>query len=193
MPSPRCRVCGGAIDGILDTCGECLAMPARPWDHAVSVYHYEGLIRELIHRFKYNRGTWLAPAFAASMAEHCRLHGGSVADCVTAVPLHWLRYLHRGYNQAELMARLVAAALGLEYRPLLVRARRTRQQALLDSASRNQNMAGVFRAKGRKNIIGSRILLVDDVMTTGSTLTAAAAELKTAGAANVEILTLARG
>ena len=168
-------------------------MAPRPWNHAISVYQYEGLIRELIHRFKYNRGSWLAPGFAASMAESCRLYGDSVADCVTAVPLHWLRYLTRGYNQAELLARLVAAALGLEYRPLLVRARRTRQQALLDSKSRNQNMHGVFRAKRMKNVVGSRILLVDDVITTGSTLTAAAAALKAAGAANVEILTLARG
>ena len=193
LPAPRCRSCGGTVDGLLDVCGDCLAGPARPWNRAVTVFDYGGYVRELIHRFKYHGGVYLAPFFAGEMAAAWQQYAaGEAIEAVVPVPLHWRRRLSRGYNQAELLAGGVGAAVGAPVRELLRRTRATRQQARLDGEARRGNVRGVFAVR-RLSGLPKSVALVDDVMTTGATLEAAARQLKAAGVARVNVLTLARG
>ena len=113
-------------------------------------------------------------------------------DAVAAVPLHWRRRFTRGFNQAELLAAQVARRRGIPALRALRRLRFTRAQTGLTNAGRRKNVAGAFRARGRAPLEGLRILLVDDVMTTGATGSACATALKRAGAKSVTLLTVAR-
>lgn len=193
FPIPRCRACGGSVDGVLDVCGECAANHCRAWDHAVSVYPYGGYLRHLIHRFKYRGAIALAPGFAQAMADNLQKHGVIQPDAITAVPMHWWRQLQRGYNQAELLARLIGSITGIPMIKGLRRTRNRRRQATLDLKTRQRNVRQIFSHNGKTNLKGYHIVLVDDVLTTGATLDAATLTLKRAGAEVVEVLTLARG
>ena len=193
FPIPRCKACGGPVDGLLDVCGECAANPCREWDHAVSVYPYGGFLRHLIHRFKYRGAIALAPGFARAMADNLQEHGVIQPDAVTAVPMHWWRQLQRGYNQAELLARLIASITGIPLIKGLRRTKNSQRQATLDLKTRQRNVQQVFSHDGKTNLKGYHIVLVDDVLTTGATLDAATLTLRKAGAEVVEVLTLARG
>ncbi|MBV9085037.1 MAG: ComF family protein [Acidobacteriaceae bacterium] len=113
-------------------------------------------------------------------------------DAVIAMPMHWRKRWQRGFNQAELLARPVAKRYGLKLSSNLRRKRYTKSQAGLSEAERRENLKDSFVVKHAGRVAGKRILLVDDVFTTGSTLRAAAAALKTAGVAHVSALTLAR-
>jgi ComF family protein len=122
-------------------------------------------------------GRALAARFADLRCEH---------DAVVAVPLHWLRRWRRGYNQAELIARGFATGLGLPLLPALRRRRATRRQTSLEREARLAALRGAFVARRRRSPpVGLRLLLVDDVFTTGATLAAAAEALILAGAGQV--------
>jgi ComF family protein len=108
------------------------------------------------------------------------------------VPLHWRRRLQRGFNQSALLAGAVARRYGIPVRSALRRTRATPTQAGLTHAGRRSNVAGAFRVARPETVAGRRVLLVDDVMTTGATASACAAALKRAGARYVALLTLAR-
>lgn len=194
LPTPRCRRCGGALDGVLDACPQCLQANADPpWTVAVSALVFEGFARVLVHRFKYRRHTFLAPVFVGYMVRAWEEHGGLAIDAVVPVPLHWTRQVHRGYNQSELLAGGIAATLHRPLRRVLKRSRRTPQQARLDIEHRTDNVAGAFRIARKAAVKDQRILLIDDVHTTGATLREAARELLHGGAADVGVLTAAKG
>lgn len=118
------------------------------------------------------------------------LPAGETFDAVIPVPLHWRRQWSRGFNQSELLARQVARRRGIPVLRALRRARATQSQTGLSNTRRRKNVTGAFRVRGSFN--GARVLLVDDVMTTGATGSACAAALKAAGAGSVTLLTLAR-
>jgi len=114
-------------------------------------------------------------------------------DAVTAVPLHWRREWQRGFNQSELLARAIAKRRGIPVVRPLRRARATQTQAGLSNTERRRNVAAAFVCRrGAQQLNGQRVLLIDDVMTTGSTAAACANALKQAGAAKVVLLTVAR-
>jgi len=117
---------------------------------------------------------------------------GEGFDCVCAVPLHRVRKRERGYNQSELLARKLASELGLPFVQPIYRRVYTRSQTNLSRQARLQNLAGAFALRKRSDIAGKRVILVDDVFTTGSTVNEAAQTLKDAGAAKVAVLTAAR-
>ena len=113
-------------------------------------------------------------------------------DLVVPVPLHWRKQWRRGFNQSELLARHLAKRRGIPAVNALRRKRHTAVQAGLALAGRRRNVAGAFEVRGDMNLSGKRILLVDDVMTTGATAAACASKLKQAGAQSVSLITLAR-
>jgi len=113
-------------------------------------------------------------------------------DAVVPIPLHWMRRFQRGFNQAALLARQIARRRSIPVLRAIRRVRATRTQTGLTNAKRRQNVAGAFRARPKCSVQGLRILLVDDVMTTGATGSACAAALKRAGAKSVTLLTVAR-
>ena len=113
-------------------------------------------------------------------------------DFVMAMPMHWRKQWQRGFNQAELLSRPVARRFGLTVATNLRRTRYTNSQAGLSERERRDNLKDSFFVKNARQVAGQRILLVDDVYTTGATLRAAAKSLKDAGAVHVSALTLAR-
>ena len=152
---------------------------------------FEGPIRLAIHALKYNQNLALGDAFAPYLAEYVRELGWQV-DLVVPVPLGRQRLKERGYNQVGLLAKPLASRMGWQFsNQVLVRARETRSQVGLSPVERKENISGAFRADPAR-AAGKSILLMDDVVTTGSTLEACSEALVKAGAKTVYALTLAK-
>ena len=197
FPSTRTLVPAGAntaaVSGREPRCPRCAENPPLV-DAARAVGPYEGTLRDLVHRLKYDGRRSIAPRLAALLRERC----GAVlagADAVVPVPLHRRREWSRGFNQADAIAR----DLGLPvWRPLR-RTRHTPSQSTLAAPERHRNVHGAFgMRRGPWNnwttrcVSGARVVLVDDVRTTGATLDACADVLKAAGALEVRAVTVAR-
>jgi ComF family protein len=163
---------------------------SRGFDAAYSYGSYEGSLRDLVHLFKYGRVRSLRKPLGRMLS--LALPREEQVDLVVPVPMHWFRKWKRGFNQAELLARVVARRTGVPVARSLKRGRSTLSQAGLTLSQRRDNLTGVFRVSARNRIEGRRVLLVDDVFTTGATASACAAALKRAGARSVVLLTLAR-
>ena len=171
-------------------CGPCRRRPPA-YAALLAPWSYEPPLDAVVRALKYRRLPWLGERLALPLADAVahRVH----ADLVVAVPLHWRRRLARGYNQAEAVARPLARRLGLPWAAALARERATPAQAGLDRAQRRTNVRGAFRvARGAGPVAGLRILLVDDVATTGATLHEAARCLRAAGATSVTAVAVAR-
>ncbi len=191
---PFCPGCGGHLSGFLDMCPDCMnAVAERPWKNAFALFGMDGLGRELVHKFKYQNTPELARTLgritAMRLGDRIR---AEAYDCITPTPLHWFRCFLRGYNQAELFAEAAGKELGLPCFSLLRRKKWTSQQAKLNKKQRISNLKGAFAIKNSQKTKNRAILLVDDVMTTGSTLASAAQVLLDNGAERVGVLVLAR-
>jgi len=197
LTPPLCRACGfplpaAAVDEPL--CGACAREPL-PLTRVRSALRYEGVARRMILRFKHGERTEGVAAFAEWMAEAGR-ELLAETDLILPVPIHWRRLLGRGFNQSALLARALARRT---HRPaavdLLRKVRPTASQQGLSATARRENVtAAVFEVAARHAPVvrDARVLLIDDVLTTGTTLAACARVLERAGAARVEALTLAR-
>jgi len=193
LPGPCCQHCHTRLsaEGI---CNQCQYRPlSMSGLRAVSAYH--GPLRACIHALKYGGNRRLAEPLGALLAR-AYLAYGLRADIIIPVPLHNERERERGYNQSYLLAQVCAAQLGLPLNSTVVsRIRPTQAQVHLTVRERQQNVAGAFRctpASATEALHGRRILLIDDVCTTGATLEACAAPLFAAGAASIWGLVLAR-
>ena len=193
---PYCEVLGTPFShdlgpGILSA--DAIANPP-PFERLRSVALYDDLARNLVHSLKYRDRTDLAPMMAGWML---RAGDGAVeaADVIVPVPLHRLRLIWRKFNQAAELSRALAALSGT---PVLIdavrRTKRTRRQIGLSPRARAENVRSAFAVtpEGREALFGRRVVLVDDVYTTGATVAAVARTLKRAGAADVTVLTFAR-
>ncbi len=160
------------------------------FDAAYSFGSYDGALRKLIHLFKYGKVESLARPLSRFLIRAMPLE--LRFDLLIAMPMHWRKQWERGFNQADLLTRPLARHYGLNVSTSLRRRRYTRSQAGLTEAERRQNLKDSFRVREAGQIAGKRVLLVDDVFTTGATLRAAAGTLKAAGATQVSALTLAR-
>jgi len=174
-------------------CALCRA-GARGFDAAYCFGFYEGALRDLIHLDKYSGMKPLAKPLGEYLSRALPLDEGF--DAVVPMPLHWRRRFERGFNQATLIAAQVARRRNIPVLHAVRRVRATRTQTGLTNAKRRDNVSGAFRVSRRveqgRSLKGMRILLVDDVMTTGATGSACGSVLKRAGAKSVTLLTLAR-
>ncbi len=154
---------------------------------------YSGPVRASLHALKYRGERRLGEPLGRAMAERWR-RAGRGAELVTWVPVHRSRQRERGFDQAEALARVVAEELGLPVERCLVRRQRTTAQHSLGRRARAGNTVGAFDAseRVRARMQGRWLLLVDDIVTTGATLSACAAALQAGGAASVSALALAR-
>jgi competence protein ComFC len=193
---PRCEVCSQPFPGAEGGDFICQNCRDRRF-HFVSTLSpvlARGAVRELIHRLKYGRERWLAPLLAEGMLESLndeRLHG-QVIDALVPVPLHPLREREREFNQADLLARALAKKLHKPVWSALRRLRYTETQTHFDRQTRLGNLRGAFALTSKIPLDGKKLLLVDDVFTTGSTLDECARILLTGGAAAVWAVTAAR-
>ncbi len=196
---PQCAGCNQA--GTI-LCNQCLTsicphalLPPRydvPGIHAIyAVNTYQGTLRTCIHALKYEGNTRLAQPLGMLLAQlYLSYHVGG--DMFIPVPLHSERYKQRGYNHAELLARICAEKTGIPFAShLLVRTRATLAQVGLTAEQRQHNMVNAFHVPTTKAIFRRRIVIVDDVSTTGATLAACASSLLQAGASSVQALVLA--
>jgi ComF family protein len=191
-----CEACGLPFeydvgDGVL--CGAC-ARSTPAFTRARGAVLYNAASRRLVLSYKHGDRTENAPAFARWMM---RAGADLIVDAemVVPVPLHWTRLFARRYNQAALLAQAISRNTGLPFEPdVLRRRRRTPSQGYLGRSARRRNVAGSFAVppKAAMALKGRRVLLIDDVMTTGATAASCARALLRGGAAAVDLLTFAR-
>lgn len=188
--APRCAGCGSAGSWLCLSCRELCDPVTQGRLHAAGTYG--GALREAIHRFKYGGERALADELGALVAACVAvdLARGIALDCVVPAVLHLERARTRGYDQAGLLAAVVAERTGLPLSVPLRRVRSVRPQVELDRAARAENVRGAFIAEAGA-LRGARVALVDDVATTGATLAAASGALRAAGARDVRTYVVA--
>jgi ComF family protein len=185
-----CSTCGLPLQATeQQTCGVCLAQPPRI-ERTRAAVAYGELSRGLAIRLKYGRKVAIARTMARYMAP---LVGEGSERVLVPVPLHRTRLWGRGFNQSALVARELSRRLDIATDPLaLSRTRRTPPLKGMSPLQRRKTVAGAFRVRDRNIVAGKTVILVDDVLTTGSTAEACARTLKRAGAARVELISWAR-
>lgn len=196
----KCLCCGGATNGEGPLCGECAGKLAAQqivtgfagpeFEMSAASHMYAGPAGAMVRRLKYNDLSALTAHMARDMLASAALCGMPEPDMVAFVPMHWLRRRGKYYNQAELLAREIGKAHSLRAERTLRRVRACAQQArIADMDARRENVRGAFAARG--DLKGLRVLLIDDVYTTGATATECARALKAAGAARTDLLVYA--
>lgn len=201
---PRCVFCSEILkDRSRSVCGLCeKVLPytgkvncEQRFDNLVGCYsplYYKGIVRESLLRFKF-KGLYTYSKTYAKFIAKCIDECEVSCDIISWVPVSALRRHMRGYDQAMLIARELAALKGTDCVRVLRKTRHNKaQSSIQDAAKRKSNAAGVYKCTDSELVRGKCILLVDDIVTTGATLSSAAAVLKAAGAASVEAVTVAR-
>jgi len=199
---PKCILCGTLLESReQDLCRECRCeSPEYPGrkenlqflDSFTAVWYYEGNVRKSLLRYKFYHARSYADGYGRLLAMKLLQTNPEGFDCVTWVPVSRLRKLRRGYDQVELLARSVGRELGMTPTALLKKVRHNRPQSgIRDAAKRRGNVLGVYREVNREAISGKRILLLDDILTTGATAGEWARVLLTCGAKEVHCAAVA--
>jgi competence protein ComFC len=193
---PFCAKCSEPFPGAINqefTCANC-SHRTLDFDAAVSAYRSRGVVRVVMLKFKYGGqlhlrhtiGRWLLKALSDDRIRD------RIFDIIVPVPLHPARLRERGFNQAELLARILSVYTRVRLQSALERIRYTTTQTAFDRIERMENLRDAFRLRKNLGVRDSRVLLVDDVLTTGSTLSECARTLREAGAQSVYAVTAAR-
>ncbi|MCF7794712.1 MAG: ComF family protein [Candidatus Cloacimonetes bacterium] len=186
-----CNYCGSILKN-----GECKVCSKEDFafDRARSVYGFNKVMQKFIHDLKYDEMIRIADFLGQKAAELLlELKPFSKIDIIAPVPLHSVKKRHRGFNQAEMLARKIASELKIEHNPnLIIRKRFTQTQTKLGRSERQQNVKGAFELNSKYEIKGKTVLVVDDVFTTGSTLNSISLLLKKHKVSQVFAFTLAR-
>lgn len=194
---PFCSCCGDPVAGDIEHSYLCYACNRQTpaFDAARSAVRYDGGVGEALRALKYDHALWLVPDLAQILLACIRAeYTLSEFDYIVPVPLHPVRRRQRGFNQSELLATALSRETGIPLRAGAVRrVQPTITQTGLTAPQRAANVSGAFQKGLFVSLKGSRILLVDDVMTTGATVNACAAALKRGGASIVQVATVARG
>ena len=199
---PKCVLCGKLLKKEeTDLCRTCrVEAPEYPsgkrklqfLDSFAAVWYYEGYVRKSLLRFKFHNARSYASAYGRILAMRLLQEHPDGFDCITWVPGSTLRKFRRGYDQVELLAKAVGKELGMHPVPLLKKVRNNKQQSrITGSAERRANVLGVYRATHPEAVRGKRILLLDDILTTGATAGECARVLLTAGAKEVHCAVIA--
>jgi len=194
---PFCERCGlpylGAVSHPFE-CGNCQGLDLQFRYARSAAVAKEGLL-EVIHRYKYHRALWFEPYLGELLTAAASPELAAADwDWIVPVPLYPTREREREFNQAERLGRRLSLAVGIPLNPrLLRRVQPTRTQTLLSREERQENVRRAFALRGGRSVGGSRIVLVDDVFTTGATTNACARLLRKAGAVDVCVWTVARG
>jgi ComF family protein len=194
---PFCQLCGDPVAGSVEHGFICYACAAEKpfFDAARSAARYDGVVGEALRQLKYEKALWLACDMADLLFNCLKAEFAEERfDLVVPVPLYHVRRRERGYNQAAMLASELARRLHCKVSArALRRIRPTATQTNLTAAQRLSNVNDAFHHGREKRLTGRRVLLVDDVMTTGATVNACAKALKKGGARSVHVLTVARG
>jgi ComF family protein len=188
---PACLCCAQSLSVAPSRiCADCIEKPP-PFDRAFAPFRYRGAVAQAVQSLKYNANFLTADWLGEAMIERIRLRAEPLPQIVIPVPLHRARLRERGFNQAQEIAKVVARGLQLPLEPNWARrTRSTIDQIGLNAVQRRRNLKGAFAIDGR--VAGLHVALVDDVMTTGSTLTELARACRKAGAESIELWIAAR-
>ena len=160
--------------------------------HWTALWYYKKNVRSSLHRFKFGRRRQYAQVYAQQLAIKLSDSFAEEADIISWVPVSFLRKLKRGYDQSELLAKAIARELGLKAAPVLKKKRHTPPQSTLrDPAYRRANVQGAYKPLSPAKLVGKRILLIDDVVTTGATASECARVLLISGAKEVSLAAVA--
>jgi ComF family protein len=196
LKDAQCVYCGRDVPQPGQVCAACRPKAERLENHngfyggLLYVFTYEGVVRSLIHRFKYDDMPCLG-AFMAEGMKNCLQENRVEADVVTHVPIHPRRMAWRGFDQSEILAKELSCRTDIPFRALLSRIKDTRPQFDLERKQRETNVKGAFAPLQKEDLSGKKVLLVDDVCTTGATFRACEKVLSKMGA-TVILLAYAR-
>jgi ComF family protein len=197
IEEPFCERCSRPFDGVMSGGFECPDCAGREhsFECAVAPFLSRGVVRECVHAFKYDHARHLIRHLDAWIAEGLadRRIAGRRVDAWVPVPLHGVRHRTRGFNQAEILCRGLAARSGRPVARVLRRVRATPTQTRLIREERMENLRGAFHVSESGGVKDQHLVLVDDVFTTGSTAEECSGTLRRAGAASVRVLCVARG
>jgi len=190
-----CRVCSRAVESLDGEylCEDCARRPPS-YDRAACALRFEGKARDMILDFKFRRHLWLAADFSDWLEAAVRTRFDIVEiDLVVPMPTTLYHYWDRGYNQSEMLSRTVAQRIDRRHDAhILVRKGSPRRQSSLNESERLENARGTFAVRHDEMIRGRTVLVVDDIITTGATMSAAADALKEHGASRIFAAALAR-
>ena len=188
-----CGKCSSPLSTAEELCGFCLSTE-RHWELCISPFAYIDPLPELIKAFKFQNKTHTINFFADSIIEATRNYDAFRPDVLTYVPSHPLRFIERGYNQSLLLTQAISKKIVIPYLPIFEKIKLTQQQTKLSQKKRIKEPKNTFRIKhsNRSNFQQKHIVIIDDVVTTGSTSAELAKTLKLAGASRVDVWCIAR-
>ena len=186
-----CDSCGSYLNNNFNICSKCLP-EEHLWQQGFCAYNYKRKTQQAIYLFKYNNKIILAKPFVEQMHKVIEPFIDEF-DMITYVPKFWLHSLIQNYNQAKIIAQLLAQEIKLPCHSVIKKNKWTKKQAKLTKIERLKNLKNVFKIKNTKLIKNKSILLIDDILTTGTTLNQCTKILQSEGAKAVYILTISRG